>query len=408
MKKPAQYGLNLINNYWHPFPTLVLAGVLSAVYFGLTGTVWAVTGEFTRLGGQILHLFGVDTSTWTYFDLVTIQGSTLERSDGWIVWGMFVGALIMVLLSNSFKIRVPQQHRRLAQGLVGGIVAGFGARLAMGCNLAAFFTGVPQFSLHAWIFILATGIGTFWGTKLIRMRFWKGRPKLSKGHIAPSRPGSRRIQPAIGLSLALTYSSMVIYFFTSGQTRLGFGALFGALFGILIERGQICFTSAFRDLWIMGRAVMSKAIIAGMALSAVITIVFIGVYDVTPTTQIAGLSTFVGGLLFGLGIVMATSCETGMMYRLMEGQVLYLVVFIGNVIGATLLAYAWDHLDVYKLLVASGEKINLVTTLGPIAAINLTLLLLALLYIYVIRRHKSHLATTSSPTTQKRAQDYAN
>lgn len=35
--------------YWHPLPTLLLAGVLSAAYFGLTGTVWAVTGEFTRL-----------------------------------------------------------------------------------------------------------------------------------------------------------------------------------------------------------------------------------------------------------------------------------------------------------------------------------------------------------------------
>jgi len=32
----------------------------------------------------------------------------------------------------------------------------FGARLAMGCNLAAFFTGIPMFSLHAWAFMLAT------------------------------------------------------------------------------------------------------------------------------------------------------------------------------------------------------------------------------------------------------------
>ncbi len=26
----------------------------------------------------------------------------------------------------------------------------------MGCNLAAFFTGIPMFSLHAWAFMLAT------------------------------------------------------------------------------------------------------------------------------------------------------------------------------------------------------------------------------------------------------------
>lgn len=390
---------NPFNTYWHPLPTLLLAGVLSAAYFGLTGTVWAVTGEFTRLGGQALHLFGIDTTGWAYFDLVKLNGNTLERGDGWIVWGMFIGALIMVLLSNSFKIRLPQQNRRWVQALLGGIVAGFGARMAMGCNLAAFFTGVPQFSVHAWIFIVATGFGTFLGTRLIKNRWWKGRPTLIKGKGAATVARTRRIQPVVGLALALAYAGIVGYFFASGQTRLGLGALFGALFGILIERGQICFTSAFRDLWIMGRAVMAKAIIAGMAISSVFTIVLIGFHDATPITQIAALSTLVGGVLFGLGIVMATSCETGMMYRLMEGQILYLAVFIGNIIGATLLAYAWDHLGVYNLLVASGEKINLVSAIGPVSAINITLLCLAALYAGVIIRSRNH--------PRKEAQSYA-
>ncbi len=52
------------------------------------------------------------------------------------------------------------------QAIIGGIIAGFGARLAMGCNLAAFFTGIPQFSLHAWFFaILAAAIGSWFGAR---------------------------------------------------------------------------------------------------------------------------------------------------------------------------------------------------------------------------------------------------
>ena len=142
----------IFSRYWNPYVVLFIAGVLSALYFGLTSSVWAVTGEFTRLGGDLLKLFGVDISGWAYFDMVHLQGATWNRPDGWIVWGMFVGALMMVLLSNNFKIRLPQQKRRYVQGLVGGIIAGFGARLALGCNLAAFFTGVPQFSgtLRPW------------------------------------------------------------------------------------------------------------------------------------------------------------------------------------------------------------------------------------------------------------------
>lgn len=380
----------VFQRHWNPYVVLFIAGLLSALYFGLTSTVWAVTGEFTRLGGDILLLLGVDVSDWQYFDMVKLQGSTWTRPDGWIVWGMFIGALIMVLLSNSFKIRLPQQKRRYVQGLVGGIIAGFGARLALGCNLAAFFTGVPQFSLHSWIFIVATGIGTFFGAKLTKTRWWKGRPSLTRGTGAPSRAKTRVIQPYVGGAIAIAYLGLMVYFFASGQKLLGFGALFGLAFGILIERGQICFTAAFRDLFLVGRSLMAKAIIVGMAVSSVLTFIVILIYGLTPITQIAALSTLVGGALFGFGIVMASGCETGMMYRLMEGQVLFLPVFIGNIIGATFLAYAWDHLGVYDVLVSSGAKINLMNTISPVGAILATLFMLGGLYALTVYRERSY------------------
>ncbi|WP_040287704.1 selenium metabolism membrane protein YedE/FdhT [Sporosarcina koreensis] len=397
---------SIFGRYWNPYLVLAAAGILSAVYFGLTGGVWAVTGEFTRLGGDLLKLAGVDISGWAYYDMVHLQGATWNRPDGWIVWGMFIGALVMVLLSGSFKIRLPKQKRRYVQGLTGGIIAGFGARLALGCNLAAFFTGVPQFSFHSWIFIVATGIGTFFGAKLTKTRWWKGRPSLVRGGaVKPSEVKSRTIQPVAGAAIALVYAALTIYFFTSGQTRLGLGALFGLAFGILIERGQICFTSAFRDLFLVGRSMMAKAIILGMAVSSVITIIVISVYGMTPITQIAALSTFVGGVLFGLGIVMASGCETGMMYRLMEGQVLFLPVFAGNIIGATLLAYAWDHLGVYETLVASGSQVNLIDTLGPVGAIAATLLMLGVLYGLTVFREKQY---RSKLVPMKGAKQHAN
>ncbi len=380
----------IFQRHWNPYVVLLIAGLLSALYFGLTSTVWAVTGEFTRLGGDVLQLLGVDVSTWQYYQLVKLDGATWQRADGWIVWGMFIGALMMVLLSNSFKIRLPQQKRRYVQGFVGGIIAGFGARLAMGCNLAAFFTGVPQFSFHSWIFIVATGIGTFFGAKLTRTLWWKGRPSLVRGAAQPSKVKARMIQPYLGAVIAIAYAGVLIYFFATGQKLLGLGALFGLAFGVLIERGQICFTAAFRDLFLVGRSLMAKAIIVGMAASSVLTLVVISIYDLTPVTQIAALSTLLGGVLFGLGIVMASGCETGMMYRLMEGQLLFLPVFAGNIIGATFLAYAWDHLSLYDALVKQGEKINLLDTLGPVGAILSTLTMLAVLYALTLYREKSY------------------
>jgi hypothetical protein len=42
--------------FWSPVPAVIAAGILSTYYFGITGTFWAVTGEFTRWGGQLLQL----------------------------------------------------------------------------------------------------------------------------------------------------------------------------------------------------------------------------------------------------------------------------------------------------------------------------------------------------------------
>ncbi|MFY9179174.1 MAG: selenium metabolism membrane protein YedE/FdhT [Venatoribacter sp.] len=370
---------SILNRYWSPMVALLLAGFFSALYFGLTGMVWAVTGEFTRLGAHVLHFFHISTEGWAYFDLVKVQGSSFERPDGWIVWGMLAGSLLMVLLNQSFKLRMPMHNRRLWQALLGGVIAGFGARMAMGCNLAAFFTGVPQFSLHSWIFIVTTVIGSFLGAKIIRKPWWKGKVQARKPSaqtVAKSRLGWQR---PVAVVLFLAALGLIAYYLVTGQTKLALGVTFGLIFGILLERGQICFTSALRDLWLFNSSGMSKAIVAGMALSSVMTLIFITQTGATPITQISALSTVVGGVLFGLGIVLASACETGMMYRMMEGQVVYLVAFIGNIIGATVLAYGWDHWHLAALL-AQGERINLLNLTTPILALAATLIFLAVLY----------------------------
>jgi uncharacterized protein len=375
----------VFREYWNPYVAVGLAGIFSALYFGVTGTVWAVTGEFTRLGGHFLQLFHVDVTQWAYFKMIKIQGTPLDRTDGWIVIGMLVGALITVLLSNSFKIRVPQQKRRLLQGFIGGILAGFGARLALGCNLAAFFTGVPQFSFHAWIFMVATAFGTYFGVKIVNTSWWRGRANLQRAtpRMTTADNGARspHLQPYLGGLIAVLYLLVMGMYFAKGKPLLAIAGLFGACFGIFIERGQICFTSAFRDLWLTGRAVMTKALAVGMMLSVILTFVFIETGS-PALIKVAAPSTLIGGLLFGLGIVLAGGCETGMMYRAMEGQVHFWIVGIGNLVGATALAYAWDHLGIYNLLVKGWPSINLITVWGPVPALLGTLLLLVLWYLF--------------------------
>ena len=161
-----QFKQNYLIKYWNPVAAVIAAGLISAYYFGVTGTYWAVTGEFTRWGGHALQALGVDVSDWSYYKIIGMQGTIFTRIDGVMILGMFAGCISAALWANNVKWRNQPHKRRIVQALIGGALAGFGARLAMGCNLASLFTGIPQFSVHAWFFTIATAVGTYAGVKV--------------------------------------------------------------------------------------------------------------------------------------------------------------------------------------------------------------------------------------------------
>lgn len=382
---------------WHPYPVFAALGLLSAWFFAVTGTVWAVTGEFTRLGGHALKLVGVDPTGWAYYKIVTLDGSPLDRTDGWIVIAMLLGALAAALFAGDVKLRIPPLRRRMAQGFVGGLIAGFGARLAYGCNLAALFTGVPQFSFHAWIFTATTALGTWLGLRVIRQHWWRGPVRLEPvkarvvGGIPQGEAAARRraTQRNLGLAVSAAIAVIVAGYALTGHGLLAAAAAFGTAFGVLIQRGQICFTSAFRDLWLSGRTLLGKALVIGLVVATIATFVALQFGGTAAVIKPAGLGTVVGGTLFGIGIVLAGGCETGMMYRVVEGQVHYWFVFAGNVVGATLLAFGWDHLGIYEVLVKGSPSVNLAAAWGPYAALAATLAALGLWYAAMIHRERT-------------------
>ncbi|EGC7299952.1 YeeE/YedE family protein [Escherichia coli] len=324
--------------FWAPIPAVIAAGILSTYYFGITGTFWAVTGEFTRWGGQLLQLFGVHAEEWGYFKIIHLEGSPLTRIDGMMILGMFGGCFAAALWANNVKLRMPRSRIRIMQAIIGGIIAGFGAR----------FTLLPIFRIP------------------VKMQ------KVSAASPLTQKPDQARRRFRLGM---LVFFGMLGWALLTAmnQPKLGLAMLFGVGFGLLIERAQICFTSAFRDMWITGRTHMAKAIIIGMAVSAIGIFSYVQL-GVEPKIMWAGPNAVIGGLLFGFGIVLAGGCETGWMYRAVEGQVHYWWVGLGNVIGSTILAYYWD--DFAPALATDWDKINLLKTFGPMGGLLVTYLLL--------------------------------
>jgi uncharacterized membrane protein YedE/YeeE len=80
--------------------------------------------------------------------------------------GIVLGALTAAGLAGRFAptFRVPLRSALAA--VLGGLLMGYGARLAFGCNIGAFFSGVASFSLHGWLWIVCALLGTWLGIRV--------------------------------------------------------------------------------------------------------------------------------------------------------------------------------------------------------------------------------------------------
>ncbi|MGI0407330.1 selenium metabolism membrane protein YedE/FdhT [Helicobacter himalayensis] len=382
-------------NFWNIGVAMIILGVLSAVYFGIFGGVWAVTGEMTRWGGEFLELFGADLSGFSYYQKQNLNGTPLTRTDGVMLIGMFVGCLVASLWANKVKFRLPASRIRVFQAIVGGFLAGFGARLAFGCNLANFFTGLPYFSLHTWVFTLFMVIGIYLGVKVCNMPFFKPRAKLVRtngsGCAIPVDKTRAKRHFGYGILVFALFIAWVAYLIITNpaidpkdkQSLLALALIFGFAFGFVIAKGQVCFTSCFRDLFLFGRDIATKGAIIGMIAASIIAFGFVLQGGGAKVIEIS-LAIAVGGFLFGFGIVFAGGCECGWMYRACEGQMHFVIAGIANIVGTMALALGYDYLP---SAFVSGVKINLLEVFGKLGGlgVNLSLLIGTLCLVLIYR-----------------------
>ena len=163
-----------------PWPLIAGAVALALLNFAtlaLAGRPWGITSAFALWGAKGFELVGGDVSQWGYWQAPG-NAAALEAS----VWsdittvmnvGIMLGALAAASLAGRFapNFRIP--FKSLLAAVIGGIMLGYGARLAFGCNIGAYFSGIASGSLHGWIWMVAAFAGNMVGVKL-RPFFFSG------------------------------------------------------------------------------------------------------------------------------------------------------------------------------------------------------------------------------------------
>ncbi len=150
---------------------------------------------------------------------------------------------------------------------------------------------------------------------------------------------------AAGAALAILVSA------ASSERLLGVSWLFGLAFGFVLQRSRFCFASAFRDLFLFGDARVMKGIVAGLAVAtggfAILMARLVpdpGFGSFPPSANIypLGIHTLLGGVLFGIGMVLAGGCTSGSLYRAGEGYVGSMVALLGIMLGLEVSTHSWN------------------------------------------------------------------
>jgi len=153
----------------------VLLSILQIALFASSGSPWGVSGIFANWGAWLYRLVGGNVDKWYYFSSesaqATLNAGIMNHPGSWQNFGIIAGALVAALLASQFKFKKIKSLKQVVAATLGGLLMGYGARLAGGCNIGALFSAISSMSVSGWVFAFFLFIGAFIGSKLLARFF---------------------------------------------------------------------------------------------------------------------------------------------------------------------------------------------------------------------------------------------
>ena len=165
--------------FWHPLTAGVLLGLALLATFLITGHGLGASGFFTRLTTLVANAIA---PVWTAANAYlgpSVQGG-VNPLPSWITWeaiGVLCGAFAGSLASGRFRTTVEGGPTtligmRLAYAFGGGMLVGFGARLARGCTSGLGLSGGATLAVAGFVFLIFF-FGAGFAVSYFTRRVWR-------------------------------------------------------------------------------------------------------------------------------------------------------------------------------------------------------------------------------------------
>jgi len=158
-----------------PPARLILAAVLLAglavANLVVAGQTWGIVYGLGLWGAKVAQVTGADLSGVAFWaaeaNATRLNASVLTDVTSLTDIGLILGAfLVMRGRTEPGAPSMALAWRGWGLVLLAGIVLGYSSRMALGCNVGAFFSGISSGSLHGWAWFAAAFVGSALGLKL--------------------------------------------------------------------------------------------------------------------------------------------------------------------------------------------------------------------------------------------------
>jgi len=313
----------------------LLIGIMSVITFAWARP-WGVAGGLRNWGDWFFSFIGV----YQYKPV-----SPLISTNSILTLGLLWGAFGSALLSKQFAIR-KAPPLELLKGIVGGTLMGIGAAMAGGCNVGGFYTAVSALSASGLAMMIGLLAGAYLG---LRYLYWELEhlPSGSTGSGAVLKEGKGvdwlKIEPYLGAAVFLAAIFCTWLYSKQAYTRVGGLLLCGVAFGCIIQRTRFCFVRGFREPFMTGESQVPRA----MAISIIISVLGFAALkwsglrgENVYVPQAFWFGGLVGGVIFGIGMVVAGGCGSGSVWRAGEGHIKLMLAVISFAMSTSLFK-AW-------------------------------------------------------------------
>ncbi len=146
-----------------------LVGGLAILNLVVAGQPWGVVYGLGLWVAKSVTALGADLSGWTFWGLPSnaerLRASVLTDVTSLTNFGLIGGAFVIAAWRRgALAAKVaPLPARAWIAAVVAGLILGYTSRVAFGCNVGAFFSGVSTGSLHGWVWFAAAFAGSYLG-----------------------------------------------------------------------------------------------------------------------------------------------------------------------------------------------------------------------------------------------------